>query len=137
MSENVTAGAPGPDSDASATKAVRAATGSVQRYRIMAWITGVMLLLLCVEMILRYGFSYRQAVLDLIPIIHGWIYVIYLVAVIDLWSKMRWRFGRLATMVLGGVVPTLSFIVEKRVHAEAQAKIDAAAAALAPTILDV
>jgi len=115
---------------AQAAKAVRAATGSAKRYRVMAYVTGVMLLLLCVEMVLRYVFDVRNPVLDVIPIVHGWIYVVYLVTVVDLWSKMRWSFGRLATMVLGGVVPTLSFFVEKKVDADAHAKIDAAAAAL-------
>ena len=50
---------------------------------------------------------------------HGWIYVVYLVTVFDLWSKMRWRLGRLATMAAAGVVPVMSFILERKVHAQA------------------
>ena len=115
---------------AQAARAVRGASGSAARYRVMAYVTGVMLLLLCLEIVLRYVFSVDNPVLNAIPIVHGWIYVVYLVTVVDLWSKMRWSFGRLATMVLGGVVPTLSFFVEKRVHAEAHAKIAEAAAAI-------
>jgi len=130
MTEPATAPAAPSDVTAQAARAVRAATGAAKRYRVMAYVTGVMLLLLCVEMLLRYVVDVRQPVLDAIPIVHGWVYVVYLVTVVDLWSKMRWRFGRLATMVLGGVVPTLSFFVEKRVHDDAQAKIGAAAVAL-------
>ena len=44
-----------------------------------------------------------------------------MITVLDLWSKMRWGFGRLTVMVLGGVVPAMSFIVERRVHADAEA----------------
>jgi integral membrane protein len=104
----------------------RAALG---RYRVMAWITGVMLLVLTVEMVLKYVVGVGDDVLRWIgwvPFAHGWIYVVYLAAVMDLWSKMRWSLGRLAAMVLAGVVPVMSFVLERRVHAEAQGRIDAA-----------
>lgn len=112
---------------------VRAA---MQRYRVMAWITGVMLLVLTAEMALKYLFQANGVddVGDPRPVIgtwvafaHGWIYVVYLVTVIDLWSKLRWGWGRLVTMVLAGVVPVMSFVVEHRVHHDALA-----AAGLAP-----
>jgi integral membrane protein len=58
-----------------------------------------------------------------VPFAHGWIYVVYLVTVADLWSKMRWGFGRLVTMVIAGVVPVMSFVLEKKIHTEAEAKL--------------
>ncbi|WP_081785219.1 DUF3817 domain-containing protein [Cellulomonas sp. KRMCY2] len=94
----------------------------------MAWVTGGMLLVLCLEMAVRYGLRPGSGVLrwiEWIPFAHGWIYVVYLVTVIDLWSTMRWRLGRLAAMVLGGVVPVMSFVVERRVHVEGEAQISA------------
>lgn len=107
-------------------RAVRVARAALKRYRVMAYITGVMLLVLCVEVILRYIVKANVSWIAWVPIAHGWIYVIYLVTVIDLWSKMRWSFGRLTAMVLAGVVPVMSFILERRVHADADAKISAA-----------
>ncbi|WP_236121445.1 DUF3817 domain-containing protein [Cellulomonas palmilytica] len=107
------------------------ARGSLTRYRVMAWITGVMLLVLCVEMLLKYAL-HADAVADLfawVPYAHGWIYVVYLVTVFDLWATMRWDFGRLVTMALAGVVPVMSFVLERRVHAQALARIDAVAPA--------
>ncbi|WP_298456183.1 DUF3817 domain-containing protein [uncultured Cellulomonas sp.] len=101
----------------------RAALG---RYRVMAYITGVMLLVLVVEMVLKYVVGAPDDVvrwIEWVPYAHGWIYVVYLVTVLDLWSKMRWGFGRLAVMVLGGVVPVMSFVVERRVHADAEARL--------------
>ncbi len=93
----------------------RAAFG---RYRVMAFVTGGMLLLLCVEMLLKYVLQVNgpdEAVLgDWIAIIHGWIYVVYAVTVFDLWSRMRWSFGRILALIAGGVVPVLSFIMEAR-----------------------
>ncbi|MCL3859945.1 DUF3817 domain-containing protein [Actinotalea sp. K2] len=85
----------------------------------MAWITGVMLLVLCVELLLKYVVQAGDDVMrwiEWVPFAHGWIYVVYLVTVVDLWSTMRWGLGRLVGMVLAGVVPVLSFVVERRVH---------------------
>lgn len=112
-------------------RAVRKARGALARYRVMALITGVMLLILCVEMIVKYGVGRFVDVdgvmrfVGWIPFAHGWVYVVYLVTVLDLWSKMRWSWGRLVTMVFAGVVPVMSFILEKKVHREAEAKLDA------------
>jgi integral membrane protein len=95
---------------------------ALQRYRVMAWVTGTMLLILCLEMILKYAVRVGADVvawISWVPFAHGWIYVVYLATVMDLWSKMRWSFDRLAAMVLAGVVPVMSFILERRVHAEA------------------
>jgi integral membrane protein len=120
--------ASGPSGEA-ARVAIRKAERSLARYRVMAIITGVMLLLLCAELILRYVIDVSWAhSLIFIPIAHGWIYVIYLVTVVDLWSKMRWKFGRLVAQVLAGVVPVMSFVVERHVHRDAQGKLDALAA---------
>ncbi|WP_407318894.1 DUF3817 domain-containing protein [Isoptericola halotolerans] len=112
-----------------ATTAIRKARAALTRYRVMALITGVMLLVLCVEMFFKYVVPV-DAVIDYmgwVPFAHGWIYVVYLVTVLDLWAKMRWGYGRLATMVFAGVVPVMSFILEKRVHADADAKLGALA----------
>ncbi|WP_372461880.1 DUF3817 domain-containing protein [Antribacter soli] len=120
----------GPSAEAAAT-AIRKARGAVSRYRFMALVTGAMLLVLCVEMGIKYGVGAVTDVSGVVPFIawvpfaHGWIYVLYLVTVADLWSKMRWGFGRLVTMVLAGVVPVMSFVLERKVHAEAGTKLAA------------
>lgn len=107
---------------------------ALARYRVLALVTGVFLLVLCVEMIVKYVLRAPDdlmAWIAWIPFAHGWIYVAYLVTVVDLWVKMRWGTGRLATMVLAGVVPVMSFVVEKKVHAEAEALLDGAERAVA------
>ncbi|MCK9792506.1 DUF3817 domain-containing protein [Isoptericola sp. 4D.3] len=114
-------------SQAQAEAAIRKARGALKRYRFMAILTGVMLLILCVEMFFKYVVPVDVVVdyMGWVPFAHGWIYVVYLVTVLDLWSKMRWGFGRLTTMVFAGVVPVMSFVLEKRVHADADAKLQA------------
>jgi integral membrane protein len=58
------------------------------------------------------GFNVSIAVL----IAHGWLYVVYLLAVFLLWSRMRWGLGQFIAIALGGVVPFLSFFMEAKVH---------------------
>jgi integral membrane protein len=60
-----------------------------------------------------------------ILILHGWFYVVYLFSDFRLWSLMRWTFSRFIIIALGGVVPFLSFIVERRVHAQTVAELEA------------
>ena len=110
------------------TRTIDAAGSALTRYQVMAYITGFMLLLLVVEMLIIYVFKADslKPYISWIPFAHGWIYVVYLITVIDLWAKMRWRLGRLTTMVLAGVVPVLSFILEKKISREARARITAA-----------
>ena len=119
--------APDTPTTEQAATAIRKARGSLTRYRVMAIITGVMLLVLCVEMFFKYVVPVDVVIdyMGWVPFAHGWIYVVYLVTVLDLWAKMRWGFGRLATMVVAGVVPVMSFVLEKKVHAEAEAKLGA------------
>lgn len=111
-------------------RTLNAAASALTRYRVMAIITGVMLLLLCVEMFILYGIqaTHLKPYIAWIPFAHGWIYVVYLITVVDLWIKMRWNFKRLVSMVLAGVVPVLSFFVEAKVTKEARARIAAARA---------
>ncbi len=117
--------------------------GAVKIYRVSAYVTGTLLLLLVLEMLLKYSPMQReielggsQGFLALVPdgtvrainlstgilIAHGWLYVVYLFADFRLWSFMRWPFSRFIQIALGGVVPFLSFIVEhfitRRVHRE-------------------
>ena len=100
-----------------------AAHGVLVRYRGMAYVTGTMLLLLCTELVLKYvvdvNGDHRPVIGTWVAIVHGWIYVVYLVTVYQLWSSMRWSVGRLATMAAAGVVPVMSFVLERRVRADA------------------
>ena len=97
------------------------------RYRVMAYVTGSMLLLLCLEIVLHY--AAHNTALKWVPQLHGFVYIVYLVTVWDLWSRMRWSWGRLVTMVLAGVVPVMSFVLEGRVRKDAEARIGARTAA--------
>ena len=111
---------------AESTTAVTTATppkkikGALLRYRVMAWITGLWLLLLVAEMILLYGFD--DHTLDFVPFVHGWVYFIYLVMAIDLGIKVRWPIGKAIFTLIAGTIPFLSFWVEHKRTQEIRAQ---------------
>lgn len=84
------------------------------RYRVMAWITGCMLLVLCLCMVLKYGFDKAEDVTLYVSQAHGVLYMIYLVVTFDLSSKMKWKFERMLLMMLAGTIPLASFYAERK-----------------------
>jgi len=59
----------------------------------------------------------------IILIVHGWLYVVYLVVDFALWRLVRYSFGYFLLVALGGVVPFLSFVFEWRVPRDITARI--------------
>lgn len=112
-------------------------------YKVTSVITGVMLLLLCAVMVMKYAFNVQLFLFtpdgfahfyELAPeglesdfqangfdlfkailIAHGWFYVVYLISDFLLWSPMRWGFGKFLLIALGGVIPFMSFFLEARI----------------------
>jgi len=102
-------------------------------FRVSAAITGTMLLLLVLMMVFRYGFGVDielggpSGFLALTPrdlltgvnlsiiilTVHGWLYVLYLATDFALWRYGRWSFGRFVFIALGGIIPLLSFFLER------------------------
>jgi integral membrane protein len=126
---------------------IRSALG---QYRVSAFVTGGFLLLLCLMMVFRYGFGVdielggAQGFLALVPkpliqainlstiilIVHGWLYVFYLFTDFRLWTLRVWAerrmpFVRFLVVALGGVIPFLSFFLERGVHREVTATLTA------------
>ena len=101
-------------------------------YRIAAWITGILLILLAIEIIAKYGFGSEvemfgnQGLFALVPndtvqafnlsqatvIAHGWFYVVYLFTSFRVWTILRWPFWRFLWLASGGLFPVLSFVTE-------------------------
>ena len=110
-------------------------------YKVFAYATGTFLLLVCLEVVLRYvfgsevvvgsalgpvalaaqdqvravgGFNLSLAVL----ITHGYLFIAYLISDFVLVTVMRYPITRFLIIGAGGVVPLLSFIMEARVKRE-------------------
>ncbi|GGX81996.1 DUF3817 domain-containing protein [Streptomyces hiroshimensis] len=88
------------------------------RYRVMAYATAVMLLVLCASMVLKYGFDTGANATLVISQIHGVLFIVYLVFAFDLGSKARWKFGKLLWVLVSGTIPTAAFFVERQVVRE-------------------
>ncbi|HEY0454706.1 DUF3817 domain-containing protein [Actinophytocola sp.] len=91
--------------------------GALARYRVMAYVVGVGLLALCLSMIMEYGFDQDRYTAIVGPV-HGFLYIVYLVVTVDLALKARWSMKGTVLVMLAGVVPLLSFFVERRVTAK-------------------
>jgi integral membrane protein len=92
---------------------------ALRRYRVMALVVGVGLLILCLEVLLHYGFD-NDALAWWSPI-HGLLYMAYLVTTADLGFRARWSLPRMVAVMLAGVVPLFSFVMERRVAREVAA----------------
>ena len=99
-------------------------------------VTGVLLLLLAIEIIAKYGFGSElemlgpQGFLAFVPndtvqainlssailIAHGWFYVVYLFTCFRVWSLVRWPFWRFLWLASGGLFPVFSFFLERWAH---------------------
>lgn len=80
-------------------------------YRVMAWATGIWLIALCYEMVLKYVVMVDDPP-TWIAIVHGWVYFIYLLAAFNLAVKVRWPIGRTIGVLLAGTIPLLGIVVE-------------------------
>lgn len=82
------------------------------RYRVMAWIVGVLLIVLVgIGVPLKY-LAGNDVVVASVGTLHGWLYMILLITAYDLGRRVRWPWSRLLLIALGGTVPFMSFVAE-------------------------
>ncbi|MEV4639413.1 DUF3817 domain-containing protein [Actinoplanes sp. NPDC049548] len=87
--------------------------GALTRYRIIAWIVGVILIVLVlVGMPLKYAGDNDTVVAAVGPV-HGFLYMIYLAATFDLSRRAGWPLGRMLLVMLAGTIPFFSFWAER------------------------
>lgn len=103
------------------------------RYRVMAYTTGVLLVLLCLSMIAKYGLDVDGAAdfTRVVAIAHGWLYVVYLIFAFDLGSKAKMPVGRQLWVLLAGTIPTAAFFVERKISRELESRVGDEAPAVA------
>ncbi|RZU52443.1 integral membrane protein [Krasilnikovia cinnamomea] len=88
--------------------------GALTRYRIIAWVVGVILIVLVLGMPLKY-LGDNDIVVAAVGPVHGFLFMVYLVCTFDLGRRARWSLGRMALVMLAGTVPFLSFWAERKV----------------------
>jgi integral membrane protein len=81
----------------------------------MAYTVGVgLMILVFVGIPLQYG-AHFTGVVKVVGPIHGALYIVYLLAALDLARRARFGLIQLAAMVAAGFVPLVAFIVERQV----------------------
>ncbi|HWJ83723.1 MAG TPA: DUF3817 domain-containing protein [Nocardioides sp.] len=97
-------------------------------YRVLALLVGVLLLIGTADAVLKYAFTegsqLQQAGADYawVWMIHGWVYIIYLVVAFVLTQRAGWSLPQFGLMMIAGLVPGLIFWVEHRVAVRLRAE---------------
>ena len=115
------------------------ALSALKFYRVSSKVTGVFLILVGVEMLLKYGFGLliwsggTAGILGLVPDsvdgtglpvsgvdisklllqVHGILYIVYLFADFRIWRLANMKFQDFLMIAMGGVVPLSAFFIEK------------------------
>ena len=96
----------------------RAPKGALTRFRVMAYVVGVWLVVLVlVAMPLKY-LADSPTLVEIVGPVHGFLYMAYLATAVDLAFRVRWPAVKTILVMLAGTVPFLSFYAERRVTAE-------------------
>lgn len=86
--------------------------GALMRYRVMAWIVGVLLVVLVVVGLPLKYVGGNDVVVLATGVPHGWLYMVLLITAYDLGRRVKWPWLRLLMIAAAGTVPFLSFVAE-------------------------
>jgi len=88
--------------------------GAVLRYRVMAYVTGVLIIVLCFVGIPLQIAGHPQ-VQHVVGVTHGFLYIVYIIMAFLLAAKLRMPLlhWRTFLLLLAGTVPVMTFVVER------------------------
>ncbi len=97
--------------------------GALLFFRVLAYVVGLgLLILVLVAMPLKY-LAESEGVIRVVGPLHGFLYMVYLVATVNLAFKARWTPVRMVLVMLAGTIPFVSFVAERRVTEELRAQV--------------
>jgi integral membrane protein len=88
---------------------------NVTLYRVMAYVTGVVLIVLCTLAVLQIWTNDGAAV-NAVGTVHGLLYIIYLIVSYPLTRRLRLATGPTIAVLLAGTVPIMTFVVEYHIR---------------------
>jgi integral membrane protein len=91
----------------------QAVPAALTRYRVMAWIVGVLLIALILVAVPLKHFGGIDGPVAVIGTAHGWLYAIFFVTACDLALRARWSLRGTILVLVAGTVPILSFVAER------------------------
>lgn len=96
--------------------------GALLRYRVIAWVVGTgLVVLVLIGVPLKYA-AHQRIVVEIVGPAHGFLYIGYLLATLDLAIRVRWPVHRTLLVMLAGTVPFLSFVAERLVSRELRSR---------------
>ncbi len=85
----------------------------VTGYRVMAYITGVLIIVICFAG-LPLQFAAGQPWIDrVLGTVHGYLYIVYVIFAWLLGTKLKLRARQLIPLLLAGIIPVMTFVVER------------------------
>lgn len=94
------------------------------RYRIIAYTVGVgLILLVFVAMPLKY-FADSPTMVAIVGTAHGFLYMLYVVHVLELAFRCRWSLVRSLVIAAAGTIPFLSFVAERNVARDVGSRLE-------------
>ena len=87
-------------------------------YRTLAYVVGVgLVVLVLIGVPLKY-LADSPGVVTVVGPLHGFLYMVYLVATVNLAFRARWSPVKTVLVMLAGTIPFVSFVAERKVTAD-------------------
>jgi integral membrane protein len=83
------------------------------RYRVMAYITGVLIIVVCFIGIPLQVAAHNTWIVQYIGTVHGWLYIVYVIFAYILAQKLKMKAGPTVLLLLAGTIPVMTFFVER------------------------
>jgi integral membrane protein len=96
-----------------ARRAGRNVPAALARYRVMAWIVGVLLIALVLVAVPLKHLGGIDGPVAVLGTLHGWLYFIFFLTACDLAIRARWTLKGTVLILVAGTVPVLSFFAER------------------------
>ena len=90
----------------------RGVPAALIRYRIIAYVVGVLLLVLVFVTIPIQIWGHDHGPATVVGTSHGFLYCVYLLAAFDLALRARWTAKGTVLVLLAGTIPFLTFVAE-------------------------
>jgi integral membrane protein len=86
---------------------------AVLRYRVMAYITGVLIIVVCFAGIPLQLAAHNTIITNYVATVHGYLYIVYVICAYLLARKLKMRIGPTIVLLLAGTIPVMTFVVER------------------------
>ena len=99
----------------------QAIAAALQRYRVMATVVGVLLVLLFVVAVPLKYWADMPTPVTILGTAHGWLYALFFLSAVDLALRAKWSLRGAVVALVAGTIPFLSFVAERTVTGKMRA----------------